>query len=165
MQGAGFPGPALKLNMVYKQEDRSVQHNNRWIIAVMVAVLPLVWYGGALADGSKRVPPATIEKLKSGFNRITLTAPTAKRLGIKFAKVTNGTRGLSEVSYNVVLYDNYGKEFAYMSPKPNVFIRTDIKVKRVVGDKAYLSEGPAVGTELVTFGAAELLGIESGIGE
>jgi hypothetical protein len=35
-----------------------------------------------------------------------------------------------------------------------------VKVERVLGDRAVLSEGPAVGTSVVTVGAALLYGCE-----
>jgi hypothetical protein len=55
--------------------------------------------------------------------------------------------------------------WVYTSPDPLVFVRHPIVIDREHGGRAYLSDGPAVGTNVVTLGAAELLGAETGIGK
>lgn len=68
------------------------------------------------------------------------------------------------IPYAAVLYDVHGETWAYTAPKPLEFVRAPIVVDYIEGDLAVLSEGPAVGTEIVTAGASELFGAESGIG-
>jgi hypothetical protein len=46
-----------------------------------------------------------------------------------------------------------------------VFVRESIDVIEIDGDQALLSDGPAPGTEVVTVGAAEILGTEYEVGE
>jgi hypothetical protein len=46
-----------------------------------------------------------------------------------------------------------------------VFARTAIKVDSIEGEKVYYTKGPATGTKVVTMGAAELYGIEFGVGK
>ena len=46
-----------------------------------------------------------------------------------------------------------------------VYVRAPIDVIRIDGDRALLSDGPPLGTEVVTVGAAELLGTEYEVGE
>jgi len=63
-----------------------------------------------------------------------------------------------------VLYDADGTTWAYAASERNVFVRNEIVVDRIEGDLAYLVEGPPVGAEVVTTGAAELYGTETGVG-
>jgi hypothetical protein len=64
------------------------------------------------------------------------------------------------VPYGSVYYDSKGAAWLYVNPKPLVFERQRISVERVVGDLAVLSEGPPVGTSIVSVGAALLYGTE-----
>ena len=69
------------------------------------------------------------------------------------------------VPYASVLYDAKGNTWVYTNPEPNVFVRQPIRVETVVGNEALLTEGPPVGTAVVTVGGAELYGTEFGVGK
>ena len=85
------------------------------------------------------------------------------RVPVKYSKRKSG--GVRKVvPYSAVLYDPYGKTWVYHSPEPLVFVRLPIVVDFIEGDRAILKEGPPVGTEVVTAGAAELFGVENKIG-
>jgi hypothetical protein len=62
--------------------------------------------------------------------------------------------------YGAVYYDAKGAAWVYVNSKPLTFERQRIVVERVVGDLAVMSEGPPVGTPVVTVGAALLYGTE-----
>lgn len=64
------------------------------------------------------------------------------------------------VPYSAVYYDGKGTPWVYVTSKPLVYERQRIAIERVAGDLAVLSEGPAVGTEVVNVGAAMLFGTE-----
>jgi hypothetical protein len=64
------------------------------------------------------------------------------------------------VPYSSVYYDGKGVPWVYVNTKPLTFERQRIGVDRVVGDLAVLSEGPPVGTPIVTVGASLLFGAE-----
>jgi hypothetical protein len=64
------------------------------------------------------------------------------------------------VPYSSVYYDGKGTPWVYVTDKPLVYERQRIAVERVAGDLAVLSEGPAVGTTVVSVGAAMLFGTE-----
>jgi hypothetical protein len=64
------------------------------------------------------------------------------------------------VPYASVYYDAKGAPWVYVNGTPLTFQRQRIGVERIVGDLAVLSEGPAVGTPIVTVGAAMLYGAE-----
>ncbi len=64
------------------------------------------------------------------------------------------------VPYAAVYYDAQGASWVYVNSRPQAFERRRISVERVVGDLAVLSEGPPVGTSVVTVGAPLLYGAE-----
>ena len=64
------------------------------------------------------------------------------------------------VPYSAVYYDAKGNVWVYVNTKPLVFERRRVSVERVVGDLAVLTDGPPVGTPVVTVGAALLYGTE-----
>ena len=64
------------------------------------------------------------------------------------------------VPYSAVFYDSKGTAWVYVNTSPLAFERQRIAVDRVVGDRAVLSEGPPVGTPVVTVGASLLYGAE-----
>ena len=114
---------------------------------------------------SAEEPPAEVETIEgSELSRITLSEQAAQRLGIATEAVTETASDLLAIPYAAVLYDAEGKTWAYESPDENVFVRSEIVVDRIEGELAYLAEGPPVGTEVVTVGAAELYGTETGVG-
>ncbi len=67
------------------------------------------------------------------------------------------------VPYSSLLYDARGNTWVYISPKPLMYVRHAIKVDFIEGDNAVLTDGPAVGTKVVSVGAPELFGAETGI--
>jgi hypothetical protein len=64
------------------------------------------------------------------------------------------------VPYSAVYYDAKGNAWVYVNPKPYVYERQLVQVERVAGDVAAISEGPPVGTHVVSTGAAMLFGAE-----
>lgn len=99
----------------------------------------------------------------SELSRITLSAKAVERLGIDTAAVVEDGAQLT-LPYAAVLYDSEGRTWAYATPAENVFVRHEIVVDRVEGDVAFVADGPPAGTEVVTTGAAELFGTETGVG-
>lgn len=140
----------------------TMQQYSNWIITIMVATLPLAGCG----KGTAKAPPespAAVEKQASGIARITLKGRAAERLGIEFAEVKKAGQRL-EAPYKTLLYDTSGREWVFISPEPNVFMRTEVKVEHIDGETVYFAKGPPAGTKLVTSGIAQLYGIEFGVG-
>ncbi|MDQ2941435.1 MAG: HlyD family efflux transporter periplasmic adaptor subunit [Chloroflexota bacterium] len=69
------------------------------------------------------------------------------------------------IPYEAVLYDLTGGSWIYTNPQPLVFVRARVEIDYVEADQAVLASGPAIGTAIVTTGAAELHGAEFGVGE
>jgi hypothetical protein len=148
-----------------------IAHRRFWFIAlVLIAALGLALYSRVAADegDAAQNEPAYVEPIEgSSLSRIVVSEQAAKRIGLATTSVTDDTaNGVSRkvIPYSAVIYSPNGETWAYTSPEPRVFVREAIGIERIEGDKAILTEGPAAGTEVVTVGAAELLGAESGLG-
>jgi len=68
------------------------------------------------------------------------------------------------IPYAALIYDTEGNTFVYVK-EPNAlsFVRQAVIVDFIKGSLAYLTEGPDVNAEVVTVGAAELFGAETGV--
>ena len=148
---------------------------------------------GTTKPMAAREKPALVEAIpNSKLKKITLTARAAERLGIKTSKVGEeasveprpvaavgqtsgnlmlaGTALVPEVKnrkyvpYGAVLYDLDGTTWVYTNPAPLTFVRQQIKIDFIAGDKATLLDGPAIGTTVVTEGSVEIFGAEFKVG-
>ena len=110
---------------------------------------------------------ATVEPVEgTDVARVTLTEDAAARIDVQTAPVERGAGSAAlMIPYAAVLYDPEGETWTYTSPEDLTFVREPISVIRIDGERALLSKGPAPGTEVVTVGAAELLGTEYEVGE
>lgn len=121
----------------------------------------------AVSDVGIRTAPvraATTAKAgtpQGGARALTVTAATTARAGTP----RGGARVLTVIPLTAVIYDPQGRSWTYVTPAPRTFVRQAITIDHMVGDQVYLRSGPAVGTPVVTVGAAELLGAEYGVGE
>ena len=123
-------------------------------------------------EGSTKVEPAHVEKVEgSEFNKVTLTEKAAERLDIQSEPVRelemDGEMQMV-VPYSVIIYGLNGETWAYVrNPGENslTFMRQSITVDYIEGGLAFLTDGPAVGTEVVTVGAALLYGADTGVGK
>ncbi|MBN1345486.1 MAG: efflux RND transporter periplasmic adaptor subunit [Phycisphaerae bacterium] len=75
------------------------------------------------------------------------------------------TRESRTVAWSAVLHDIHGGTWVYENTQPHVFVRRRVAVLRVIAGQAILARGPAVGSSVVITGAAELFGIEFGVGK
>ena len=141
-----------------------MQHRKGWALAaaILVLALPLAACGG---DSEQAVTEAVVVEPVAGtdLNSITLTAKAAERLDIHTAAVEQNGVG-TVIPYAAVIYSPTGETWAYVNSKGLTFVRQAIVVDRIDGDRAFLSEGPAVGTKVATVGVQELFGAESGVG-
>jgi hypothetical protein len=148
-----------------------MRHTKSW------AAVALVIAGLALLPACAKAEPevgkdesAKVEQVKgTNLNRVILSAEAAKRLGIQTAPVrdireANGAPRKA-VPYAAVLYDADGKAVTYTNPEPLVYVMSPITIDHIENDTAMLSDGPPTGTPVVTVGATELFGVESGVSE
>ncbi len=142
-----------------------------WIVPVLIITgLAMAACARSPAEAGGGREPATVEPIEgSDVARVTLSPDAAKRLDVQTAQV-RGLRGVGggkprmAIPYAAVLYDPNGDTWTYTNPEPLVFIRSPIFVDHIQGSEAVLSSGPPPGTEVVTVGASELLGVEYHVG-
>jgi hypothetical protein len=134
-----------------------------WAILIFASGLLLSGCGGVTTEAS--VPaPAKLE----ADGRITLTEMASERLGLQTVPISEaevGGRMQKVAPYAAVVYGQHGETWVYASSEPLVFTHQPVTIGDIEGDVAVLLEGPPVGTEVVTAGAAELFGVESGLDE
>jgi hypothetical protein len=82
-----------------------------------------------------------------------------KRMRVELPLTGNDARH-KVVPYGAVYYDAKGGAWVYVNTAPFTFERQRIGVDRIEGDLALVTEGPPVGTPVVTVGAALLYGAE-----
>jgi hypothetical protein len=148
-----------------------MRHSKRWIavLGLLIAIPQLSACTQTSAEAeSGGAEPAKIEHVEgSEVSRLTLDPKAVERLGIKTAPLSETTvagKKRKVVPYGAVLYDAEGKTSVYVSSAPNTYVREPITVDYIEGDRAVLVAGPAAGTAIVTVGAAELYGTETGVG-
>ncbi len=143
-----------------------------------LAALALAAAVGLSACGSSatpKVPPsATLQPLAgSPSGRIVLTALGARRIGVQTALVRSAVRAPKPaapvggptviVPYSSLIYAPDGSIFAFTSQSPLVFAEVPVTVDHIDGSSAYLTKGPLAGTKVVTTGAEELFGVQTGV--
>jgi hypothetical protein len=64
------------------------------------------------------------------------------------------------IPFNAVLHDIHGGQWVYAKNGEHSYTRKRIQIARLAGANAVLSSGPAAGTQIVTYGSAELFGTE-----
>jgi hypothetical protein len=136
-----------------------------WMAGLFVACLPLAACApkASVAEESEN-HAVKVEAIEgSELKLVTLTAQAAQRLDIQTTTVRSvqvkGTLHKA-VPYAAILYDTEGNTWVYTSTDGLAFVRARVTIDYVAGDVAFLSSGPALGTMVVTVGAAELFGSE-----
>ncbi len=143
-----------------------MKHINYWGMVLFVfAGLLLSGCGGQVPVTGEEEKPVQLEPIAgTDLNRLTLTEKAADRLGLETVPVlTQQVDGAERlvIPYAALLYDPSGKAWVYVNVEPLVFVRQEITVDTIQGDKVILSDGPESGANVVTFGATELFGSES----
>jgi hypothetical protein len=147
-----------------------MQRKYRWMVALLVlGALSLSGCAKTTTAAAIKVEPFKLEK-DAGISRLTLEQRAFDRIGITTSQIREvsrfgGDTARRVVEYGAVVYDPKGDTWVYGNPKPLVFVRQSIKVEHIEGDLAVLSDGPPVGTAVVTTGSAELFGMEFGVGK
>jgi Cu/Ag efflux pump CusA len=132
------------------------------LVAAALAVTGCQQVSAQDSDMAVVEAPAVLEPAADGGpGRIILSAEAEDRLGIETAVVSDGQP--ATIPYGGVVYDNEGAAWTFVRMNGRTYQRAPISISDVVGDQALLSSGPPTGTEVVTVGAAELVGVEAGI--
>ena len=140
-----------------------MQGSRRWIVPVLLVGGLALGACGKAKEAAPADPPAKVEQIVvagAKHQGVRLTEQAAKRLDVQTAPVAAGAGGKLVIPAAAVEYNNDGTTFAYTNPEPFAYVQQAITVDSINADQAVLSAGPAAGTQVVTVGAAELLGVE-----
>jgi hypothetical protein len=154
-----------------------MDRRNHWVAASLVVVsLGLAGCGVARTEYGdvSQGGPAKLQPIKgTDLHRVTLTSDAAHKLGVQTAAtagaampaVSDGTAAAQTVvPLAAIIYDKDGGTWVYTTtPGTLSYQRAAVSIARIDGDSADLTSGPAAGTQVVTVGAAELLGAELGV--
>ena len=102
----------------------------------------------------------------SDLAEVTLTDEAAKRIDLQTATVAQGAghEDRDPLRRAAVRPRRQHLDLRQVG-RPDVRAGCAITVDHIEGDTAFLTGGPAVGTEVVTVGATQLYGAEQGVGE
>lgn len=107
--------------------------------------------------------PATLQKAADGGPGIVVLSEKAQqRLEIRTTAVA-GAGGSLSVPYGAVVYEPDGSSWAFVETKERTYQRAPLTIAGISGDQVTVSSGPPAGTPVVSQGAAELVGVETGI--
>lgn len=135
-----------------------------WLASGLVLVVGALSFAGCTeveSESATGYEPSKLEPVEGNgdLQRVTFTAEGAKRIGLRTATVRRSAKH-TLVPYAALLYDPEGKTYVYTSPRSLEFLRAEVQVRSIAGDRVILSDGPPVGTEIVTVGATEVYGTE-----
>ena len=137
------------------------------LLLALAALLPAAC-GSSSGDAAPTEPAVVSEEIEgSELKRITLSASAAQRLGVETAPVTEqqisgATRAV--IPYSAIVYDASGDTWAYTNVDGLTFVRQAVEVDHIEGDMAVLAGNATPDAPVVTVGAAELYGVETGVG-
>ena len=137
--------------------------SRRWIVPVLLVGGLALGACGKAREAAPADPPAKVEQIVvagSKHQGVRLTEQAARRLDVQTAPVAASGGGRLVVPAAAVEYNNDGSTFVYTNPESFAYVQQAITVDSITADEAVLSAGPAAGTQVVTVGAAELLGVE-----
>jgi hypothetical protein len=148
-----------------------MRHSKRWIaiLGLLIAVPQLSACTQTSAEATGGAEPAKVEHVEGSedVSRLTLTAKAAERLGIQTAQVREqkvAGKQRKVIPYGALLYDSKGATYVYVTPQPLTYVREPVTVDYISARSVVLTAGPAAGTQVVSVGAAELYGTETGVG-
>ncbi len=149
-----------------------MRHGNQWVRAValvLFACLQVTACAQTASPVEDQTKPATVVPIAgTDLSRVILTSDAAKRLGIQTTQTrSEDIRGAPRtvVPYSALLYDLTGLAWVYTNPAPLTYVRAQVAVDDIAGDRVVLTSGPPSGTVIVTVGAPELYGTELGVGD
>jgi hypothetical protein len=115
------------------------------------------------ADEETHEPAQLVAVEGSDQEAIVVEPAAVDRVGIATEPVADGAAGTT-MPAAAVYYGTDGATWAYTNTDPNTYLRVPITVADIQGDTAYVTDGPAAGTQVVVVGLAELFGVEEGVG-
>jgi hypothetical protein len=139
----------------------------RFVKSPLVAIAVVV-VGAALAGcGSSAQPniPASgvlVNQTATSPGQIILSPVGAQRIGVRTSSARQSAPYLV-IPYSAIVYDASGKTYAFTNTRPLTYVEVPISIDHIVGNSVYLTRGPKAGAKVVTVGAQELYGVQTGV--
>jgi hypothetical protein len=67
------------------------------------------------------------------------------------------------VPYAAIVYSPAGQAYVFTSTRQLTYVEVPVTIDHISGNSAYLVKGPKAGAQIVTVGAEELFGVQSGV--
>jgi hypothetical protein len=135
-------------------------------ILVAIAVIAAAALAGCGSSGEPKISASgvLVNQTATSPGQIILTQLGAQRIGVRTAPARTGNAPASVViPYSAVVYDPSGKTYAFTNPRPLMFVEVPISIDRIAGNSVYVTRGPKAGAQVVTVGAEELYGVQTGV--
>jgi multidrug efflux pump subunit AcrA (membrane-fusion protein) len=136
----------------------------------VVAIVVVLGFalGGCGSSSTPSIPASglLVNASATSPGQVILTKLGAQRIGLQTSAVRAADAAHSSavvVPYSAVIYDPSGKTYAFTNVGPLTYAEVSIAVDRISGNSAYLSTGPRPGTKVVSVGAEELYGVQTGV--
>jgi len=135
-------------------------------VGLALAAAALVMAGSGAADEDPTADgyhPAEVEEVANlDVKRVTLTEDGAGQIDLQTAVAEQvGTHVV--VPYAALIYDGTGVPWVYVEGEPLAFLRHEVVVDRIEGNRVLVSEGVRADDRVATVGATEVYGAELGI--
>lgn len=162
--GMASSGPLVVRVPVTPSELRSIAQD------APARILPLQGGKNGMPISAKSMSKMPIDPDAAKVDLVYAVAGTkhdlvpGQRVTVEVTRAGSGERR-KIVPYSSLIYDARGTVWVYTNPESLVYVRDRVEVDFIQGEDAYLTDGPALGTKVVSVGAAELYGAETGIGK
>ena len=135
----------------------------RYLTPVALVVAGLIAGCGSTSQPAVPQSSRVVHIPGTSQTKIVLSAVGVQRIGIRTARVQGRTAGSIAIPYSAVIYDPSGQTFAFTALSPLTYTENPIAIDHISGNTAYLRKGLRDGAQVVTVGAEELYGVQSGV--
>lgn len=158
-------------------------HNRSPLAKAVIAALCAAALGACGSSHPVHTPPAArlVHVPGSAVGKIVLSGVGAQRIGLTTATVRavqspparRRRRGgrpkpaagtpTAIIPASAVIYDPSGKTYAFVAVARLTYVEVPVTVDYIAGSSAYLRRGPHAGSDVVSSGAEELYGVQTGV--
>ncbi len=137
----------------------------RFGLTAVVAGLAAALGGcGGASHPAPSPPAAQLEHSQgSATGKIVLTPLGAQRIGLQTARAGKANGPGSTIPVGAIIYDPSGKTYAFVAAGRLTYVEMPVTVDRIDGGTVYLRNGPHPGARVVSIGAEELYGVQTGV--
>jgi hypothetical protein len=129
--------------------------------AVLAAAVAIAGCGSA--HNAQITPPAKLVHAPGAERtRIVVSAQGAQQIGLRTARA-RAARPTVAIPSSALIYDSSGRTYAFVAVGRLTYVEEPVSVARIDGETAYLQKGPHAGKDVVSTGAEELYGVQTGV--